>query len=152
MQTGPRWDRCSGVMSWPWACTVLTGVPAAHSCRHAGKEQLSRKGDAEAVVRACRRNGGGSSAQRLQRTSSAKAISGNSTSGVQPSSTVMLAGAENVSLLSNQQGRPQLDLQRMLNASVLQQAKAQAALYSAELPASQALSQRRQDVGCSPRV
>ena len=99
------------------------------------------------MVRACRRNGGGSNAQRLQRTSSAKAISSTGTSGVQPSGTVMLAGAENVSLLSNQQGRPPVDLQRMLNANVLQQADAQAALYSAELPASQAAAQRHQDVG-----
>ena len=104
------------------------------------------------MVPFCRRNSGGSSAQRLQRTSSAKAISSTSTSGVQPSSTVMLAGAENVSLLSNQQGRPQMDLQRMLNANVLQQAEAQAALRSAEVPASQAKAQRHQDVGCTPFV
>ena len=102
------------------------------------------------MVRACRRSGGGCNAQRLQRTNSAKAISSTSTSGVQPSSTVLLAGAENVSLLSNQQGRPQMDLQCMLNASALQQAKVQAALYSAELPASKALAATHQDVGCTP--
>ena len=117
-------------MRWPQDGTVLSDVPAAHS----------------------RRSGGGSNVQRLQRTSSAKAISSTSTSSVQPSSTVMLAGAENVSLLSNQQGRPQMDLQRMLNADVLQQAKAQAALYSTKLPASQALAQRHQDVSGTPSV